>query len=75
MPAQIHSYAVRNYCNNSANIRLDEDVFCLRLQKTSSRRLDQDEYIRVNHMSPEDVFQNTSSRRLQEVLVKTNIFV
>ena len=75
MRAQIHSYAVRNYCNNPANIRLDEDVFRLRLQKTSSRRLDQDEYIGVNHMSPEDVFKNTSSRRLQEVLVKTNIFV
>ena len=28
-----------------ANIRLDEDVFRLRLQKTSSRRLGQDQYI------------------------------
>ena len=42
-----------------ANIRLDEDVFRLRLQKTSSRRLDQDQYIRLGH---------TSSRRLQDVL-------
>ena len=40
-----------------------EDVFCLRLQKTYSRRLDQDEYIRLSHTSSEDV------------LVKTNIFV
>ena len=39
-----------------------EDVFCLRLQKTYSRRLDQDEYIRLSHTSSEDV------------LVKTNIF-
>ena len=40
-----------------------QDVFCLRLQKTYSRRLDQDEYIRLSHTSWEDV------------LVKTNIFV
>ena len=46
-----------------ANIRL-EDVF--RLQKTSSRCLDQDEYVRLSLMS---------SRRLQELLVKTNIFI
>ena len=42
-----------------------EDVFRLHLQKTSSRRLDQDEYVRLSL---------TSSRRLQDVLVKTNIF-
>ena len=62
---------------NPANIRLDEDVswrhledvFRLRLQKTSSRRLDQDEYIRLTHVSPEDVFK-TFSRRLQDVLRK-----
>ena len=40
-----------------------EDVFALRLQKTSSRRLDQDEHIRLTHTSSEDV------------LIKTNIFV
>ena len=40
-----------------------EDVFRLGLQKTSSRRLDQDEHIRLSHTSSEDV------------LVKTNIFV
>ena len=94
-----------------ANIRLDKDIFCLRLQKassqdvliktiiftysyffrrllqdvliktniftllillqkTSSRRLDQDQYIRLGHMSSrrlQDVFK-TSSRRLQDVL-------
>ena len=44
------------------NIRL-EDVFRLRLQNPSSRRLDQDEYIRLSHTSSEDVFK-TSSRRL-----------
>ena len=43
-------------CRYPENIRL-------RLQKTSSRRLDQDEYIRLSHASTEDV------------LVKTNIFV
>ena len=48
-----------------ANIRLDEDVFCLCLQKTFSRLLDQDEYIRLSHTSSEDVFK-TSSRRLGE---------
>ena len=41
------------------NIRLNEDVFSLRLQKTSWRRLDQDEYVRLSL---------TSSRRLQDVL-------
>ena len=48
---------------NPVNIRLDEDVFGLRLQKTSSRRLVQDKYIRLTHTSSEDVF------------IKTNLFV
>ena len=52
-----------------ANIRLDEDVFRLRLQKTSWRRLqkhlDQDEYIHLTHTSSEDVFK-TSSRHLDQ---------
>ena len=42
-----------------------EDVFCLNLQKTSSRRLDQDEYIHLNHTSSEDVFK-MSWRRLDQ---------
>ena len=33
------------------------------LMKTSSRRLDEDEYVLINHTSSEDVFK-TSSRRL-----------
>ena len=64
------------------NIRLNEDVFSLRLQKTSWRRLDQDEYVRLSLTSSEDVFKTfwsrpiysswpyvfkTSSRRLQDV--------
>ena len=49
-------------CHIPPNIRLDEDVFRLRLQKTS-RRLDQDEYIRLSH---------TSSRRLDQDLIKTS---
>ena len=40
-----------------------KDVFRLRLQKTSSRRLDQDEYVCLSLTSSEDVFK-TSSRRL-----------
>ena len=90
-----------------ANIRLDKDIFCLRLQKassqdvliktiiftysyffrrllqdvliktniftllillqkTSSRRLDQDQYIRLGHMSSRRLAK-TSSRHLQDV--------
>ena len=45
------------------NIRLDEDVFRLRHQKTSSRRLDQDEYVRLSLTSSELVLK-TSWRRL-----------
>ena len=59
-----------------------EDVFRLCLQNLSSRRLDQDEYIRLSHTSSEDVFKTswsrpiysswlyvfkTSSRRFQDV--------
>ena len=61
-------------CTFPANIRLDEDVFCLRLQKTSSRRL-QDVLIKTNMFALALRLQKTSSRRLQDVLVKTNIFV
>ena len=76
-----------------ANIRLDEDVFGLRLQKTpsryfqdvliktnifallvrlqktSSRRLHEDRYIRLGHTTSrrlQDIFK-TSSRRLQDI--------
>ena len=57
--------AVRRITYFPANIRLNEDVFRLRLQKTSSRRLDQDEYVRLSLTSSEDVFK-TSSRRLDQ---------
>ena len=46
-----------------------QDVFCLRLQKTSSGSLDQDEYIRLSHTSSEDVFK-TSLKHFQDVLQK-----
>ena len=49
-----------------ANIRLDEDVLKTSwrgLSSSSSRRLDQDEYVRLSLTSLEEVFQ-TSSRRL-----------
>ena len=76
--------------NNPANIRLDEDVFRLRLQKTSSKCLHQGEYIRFTHTSSEDIFKtfsrrldqdqyirlgHTCSSFLQDVLIKTNIFI
>ena len=60
-----------------ANICPDEGVFRHPLQKTSSRRLDQDEYIHLGHTSSrhfQDVLQKhlqgvfkTFSRRLQDV--------
>ena len=51
-----------------------EDVFRLRLQKTSSRRL-QDVLIQTNMFALALRLQKTSSKRLEDVLVKTNIFV
>ena len=52
-----------------ANIRLDEEVL-----KTSSRRLDQDKYIRLSHTSSRRLGQDqyirlcqTPARRLQDV--------
>ena len=39
--------------------------FCLRLQKMSSRHLDQDKYIHLSHKSSEDIFK-TSSRCLDQ---------
>ena len=51
-----------------------EDIFRLRLQKTSSRRLE-DVLIKTNIFALIIRLQKTSSRRLQGVLVRTNIFV
>ena len=39
-----------------------QEVFHLRLQKASSRSLDQDEYIRLTHRSLEDVFKTSWSK-------------
>ena len=60
--------------------RRHEDVFCLRLQKTSSRRLGQDQYIRLGHTFSrhfQDLFKASCQhvfklflRRLQDVLQK-----
>ena len=50
--------------NHQANIRLDEDV--LKFVVAFRRRLVQNEYINLSH---------ASSRRLQDDLIKTNIFV
>ena len=49
--------------SSSASEDVLQDVFRIRLQKTSSRRLDQGEYIYLSHMSSEDV------------LIETNIFI
>ena len=43
-----------------------EDIFCLRLQRPSSRRLDQNKYIRLSHTSSRHI-QDVLSRRLQVV--------
>ena len=53
------------------DVLIKANIFSLviRLQKTSSRRLGQDQYIRLGYMSPrvlQDVFK-TSSRHLQDV--------
>ena len=53
-------------------IKTNMFALALRLQKTSSRRLGQDQYIRLGYTSSrrlQDVFK-TSSRRLQDVLQK-----
>ena len=51
-----------------------EDIFRLRLQKTSSRRL-QDVFIKTNIFALFIRLQKTSWRRLEDVLVKANILV
>ena len=45
--------------------RHPKEAFCLRLQKASSRCLDQDENIHLTHTCSEELFK-TSSRRLNE---------
>ena len=54
--------------------RRPEDLFRLRLQKTSSRRL-QDVFIKTNIFPLFISLQKRSSRRLEDVLIKTNILV
>ena len=49
--------------HRSGIIKTDISQQTFVLMKTSSRRLDEDEYIPINHTSSEDVFK-TSSRRL-----------
>ena len=58
--------------SSSEDVLIKMNIFALviRLQKTSSRRLDQDQYIRLGHTSSrrvQDVFK-TFSRHLQDVL-------
>ena len=47
-----------------------EDIFRLRLQKTSSKRLDQDEYIHLTYTSLEDVFRTSSGRLDQDLYIR-----
>ena len=71
--------------HRSGIIKTDISQQTFVLMKTSSRRLDEDEYILINHTSSEDVFKTswsrpiysscpyvfkTFSRRLQDVLQK-----
>ena len=71
--------------HRSGIIKTDISQQTFVLMKTSSRRLDEDEYIPINHTSSEDVFKtssrrlgqdqyirpvHTSSRRFQDVLQK-----
>ena len=69
-------FVLPNCANYPVNIRLDEDILktsCGHLSslfsedvfKTTSRCLDQDEYIHLTHTPSEDVFK-TSSRRLHQ---------
>ena len=54
-----------------------EDVLRLRLQKTSTRRLDKDEYIDFSHTSSEDIFKTPWSRRIYSswwYILKTSSF-
>ena len=71
----------KNYSQNPANIRLDEDVLKTswrRLSslsskdvfKTSSRRLDEDEYILINHTSSENVYKMFSIRLGQDQYIR-----
>ena len=64
----VHSWIPwsKSYYSNPAKIRLDENVFCLCLQKTFSRSLDQDVYIRFSHTSSVDVFKISSKRLGQD---------
>ena len=60
--------------SSSEDVLIKTNILTLliRLQKMSSRRLDQDQYIRLSYTSSsrlQDVFK-TSSRRLQDVLQK-----
>ena len=61
--------------------RLDQDdciAFVIRLQKTSSRFLDQEKYIHLGHTSSRRLYNvfKTSSKRLQDVLPRRlqNVF-
>ena len=75
MPSIIYSIPRLIPSKHSSWWRRLEDVFCLRLQKTSSRRLDQDEYVRLSLTSSEDVFKTSWSRPIYSswpYIVKTS---
>ena len=67
------SYTQKTFVLMKMSRRRLEYVFRLRLQKTRSRRLDQDEYSRLTHTTSrrlQDVFK-TSSRHLQDMLPRS----
>ena len=67
---QVKVHTQQTFVLMKTSSRRLQDVCRLRLQKTSSRRLGQDEYIRLTLR-----LQKTSLRRLQDVLIKTNTSV
>ena len=59
LPPGIKGLTQQTFVVMKTSLRRLEDVFRLRLQKTSSRRLDQDEYIHLTDTSSEDVFKTS----------------
>ena len=62
LPPGIKGLTQQTFVVMKTSLRRLEDVFRLRLQKKSSSRLDQDEYIHLTDTSSEDVFKTSWSR-------------
>ena len=70
VPCTVLSTAQQTFVLMKTSWRRLEDVFRLRLQKTSSRRLDQDEYVCLSLTSSEDVFKKSSRRLNQDQYIR-----